>query len=199
MVITENAFFCYFDIIGIQKSLADGLAGTIERIRGWQDRVRALADIHVPGSTIVTTADNIFARVHPEEADQVVHIAETAANALGRFGFDSYFGAITFGQYTADPTAVHIWTGSQSTDIRKQHVEFLSEPWLRCAVAEKVSEKNRGLPHSGKCVWLSEEAEQQLQWVPPAVATRFDLANVPGVVWPYSPSKFIALPFDTDE
>lgn len=195
MLLGETAFFIYIDVLGVRAELESNPQETCRKLRGWQDKVRARANLHCPGSTVVTAFDNVLARVAVDEADQVLALAEDAANQLGAFGFEKYFGVITYGSYESDPTAM-IETGGQGTDIRKQHLEFLSEAWVECALAEKVSAKLGNTPHRGKSVWVSDRAAKALSDMPWSHGEKFDVRELGGS-WPFEVSTFWALPFDT--
>ena len=191
-----QGFVFYFDLIGMQSRLLDDLGRAIEQLENFQRLVRERAELHVPGGTLITLADNIWARIHEDESKAVADVVSHTLRAAYECGFNDYFGAVTFGRFDRDIGDAALVTGGDPTDIRKQHIGMTSDPHLRAAMAEKWSAhlaKAGALPVAEACIWISEEVRPAL--VPLPRKAEFDLATLPigGKTWPFPQSKFTAV------
>jgi hypothetical protein len=190
-VLAEKFYVFYFDLIGIRARLRDNLKQAIGELEQFQRLVRERAELHAPGGTLITLADNVWARVPAEERDGITRVVSETLRAAEERGFPMYFGAVTFGEIDRSINDAALSTGSQPTDIRKQHISMTSDPHLRAALAEKCSAelaRTSKLPAKPPCIWVSEEVPMDLFASLKAEAS-FDL-KAAGVDWRFEQSRF---------
>ncbi len=209
---TIEALVFYFDLIGIVEDYAKD-PQVLRRITTFQRQVRDITKgFGAPYSTIVTTFDNVIARINTEDnagtADYaIIDFAGETMERAEAAGFESYFGAITRGDISIDLHDQMLVSGSDPTDIRIQHLSFLSDPHVRAAFAEKWSaalSKGKGSPFKRSCVWISEEVvpPKELRGLLAAAGCR--ARALPGMLdlqgcrarpqqWPFAQSKFSAI------
>lgn len=205
-----DCFIFYFDIIGVVDEYIKN-PSVIQRIEKWQQAVLNHFSMSVQDTTCKTMFDNVWARItsHHPEADMysVLDFAGQTMRLAKQFGFEKYFGAITYGTHSYDIMGRTIYGGANPTDIIKQHIDTLGPAHIRAGFAEKWSialakEKKHPLLNS---VWVSEEVLFGIQDLHEVVT----LSNVPhnynvnklnvdlsdpqyaiGKPWPFKESKF---------
>ena len=158
-----DCFIFYFDVIGVVDQYLKN-SNVLHRIEDWQREVRDRFHFGHSQTTCKTMFDNVWARItstHPEQdIYTVLDFAGRTMRAARRQGFNSYFGAITYGLHDFDIIDRTLVAGGQPTDILKQHIDTLGEAHIRAAFAEKWSlalykQNKHPLLNS---VWVSEEA-----------------------------------------
>lgn len=158
-----DCFIFYFDVIGVVNRFQQN-PSVIQSIEAWQRDVRNSFSFGERDTTCKTMFDNVWARItsrHPEQdIYTVLDFAGITMRLAKKHGFDSYFGAVTYGLHEYDFMDRTLVAGGQPTDIIKQHIDTLGEAHIRAAFAEKWSaelakKKNHPLLNS---VWVSEEA-----------------------------------------
>lgn len=160
---TIDCFIFYFDLIGVVDSFISN-PHIIDKITDWQRAVRNDFSFMEENTTCKTMTDNIWARItsrHPEsDMFLVLDFAGKTMRLAKSYGFEKYFGVITYGEHTFDLRDRTLSSGSDQTDITTQHIDSLSGPHIRAAFLEKWSaglakKKMHPCPNS---VWVSEEA-----------------------------------------
>ncbi|HVV15993.1 MAG TPA: hypothetical protein VHH90_02220 [Polyangia bacterium] len=197
---TEDVFIFYFDIVDFVDAVARDQE-VLDRLLRFQRAVRGTPlGIGEPWTTVVTFADNVWARISSAELapeSKILDLAAAAMKSAREHGFASYFGVATKGPYTHwDEDKTLVGSVSEPTHILRQHIDSTSEPHIRAALAEKWSAKLKRkdrLPVPQPCVWIDEEiddADVLRVEVPDhglvVLAETFDLqACDVGTKWPY--------------
>lgn len=158
-----NCFIFYFDVIGVVDEYIKN-PSVIKQIEGWQESVRNKFWFGNHDTTCKTLFDNVWARIttqHPEsDMFAVLDFAGQTMRLAKQFGFNNYFGAITYGTHEYDVLGRTLVAGANPTDILKQHIDTLSSAHIRAGFAEKWSAalaKTNNHPMKNS-VWVSEEA-----------------------------------------
>jgi len=160
---TYNAYVFYFDIVDVVEDFIKS-PDVLERLAEFQRSVRQYPlGIGQMWSTVITLADNVWARINSNEliADQVILKLATRTMVLAyEHGFKKYYGVCTSGPHIYYDIDKSISLGLDPTHLLSQHIDTTSEPQIRAAISEKWSaklSKEKRLPCDSPCVWVSEE------------------------------------------
>lgn len=201
MTQTEALIF-YFDLVGVVAQFVEDQAGTLGRVRAFQDAARARFDIESAHTALTTFGDNVWARVELSAPDAIFRTLSLAASVMRdakAHGFPVYFGAITRGW-------VEVKDETRSKAPHTAHIDMTSVPHIRAVLAEKWAGalwSRRASPAPEASVWVGTEVcdEVSLQEVLTLrsvnfkiVPEIFDLKHTDaGRPWPLQASRFQAI------
>lgn len=202
---TVDVYVFYFDVVGfVDQYLAHGTEA-LNRLRNFQRSARAAFAFGHKHSYVVTLYDNVWARlnvIEPGMPSLLLDFAGHVMHASCSHGFDRFFGSITRGVHDFDPNDRMLVGGESFEDLKEQHLDVISEPHIRAALADKWSRLDSFPKNS---VWVCEDVldlgslPAQCNYPNSAFDSfgdEFDLAQVPlqnGQVWPFNSSRFRAI------
>jgi hypothetical protein len=210
MLQTEEVIILLFDVIGLSDSYFEDRAGTLDRLWQWQNIARDRFPFSQPNAAVKTLADTVWARIPLYDgpaAELAVAYAILVMRAARDAGFANYFGVLTRGLHSHDVFQRTLVTGGDGTDIRQQHIDMISEPHMRAAIAEKWSaylDREGQLPVPSPSVWVGADVIEprdltvylsiRQQGVVPK-GRPFDLKQYPrnGRPWSFAQSVFQAI------
>lgn len=202
----EEVVVFYFDVIGTTGQLLSNSPRALQRL--WQFQRQSRNEFAFSnGSTVITIADNICARMkmsEPGMPESAVKYAEEVMRQARANGFCNYFGAMTRGIHKFDLTDRCFSSTEDTTEIRSRHIDVISEPYMRAVIAEYWSAdlaRNNRLPAPEPCIWIGTDviSDQDLEAYASVhggvslVGRPFDLCQYPrsdGRMWQFSESTF---------
>src|SRR5690606_25979701 len=100
-----DCFIFYFDVIGVVNRYLSN-PSVKDDIEAWQSAVRHAFTFGHQQTTCKAMFDNVWARItsqHPEsDIYEVLDFAGETMRLAKQFGFENYFGAITYGTHSFD-------------------------------------------------------------------------------------------------
>jgi hypothetical protein len=203
---TVGVWVFHFDLVNFidGQYLKTGV-DALHRLRKFQHKARDAFDLtgH-EHSYIMTAADNVWVRVSQKEPglpSLLIDFAGRVMTSAEDEGFTQYFGAITRGDHTYDARDRMLIARENFEDLSEQHIDLISEPHIRAAMAEKWSASGAGPTN---CVWVSIEAiapstvQAECSYPGSTCVTFGDVFDLKahmrkGVAWPFQESLFQAI------
>lgn len=200
----------YFDLIGFTGQYLSNANATLQRLWQFQKESRSQFPFSIYGSAVKTVADNVWARIpisEPGMPELAVEYAKRIMCQARKNGFSNYFGAMTRGIHEFDLADRWFSSAEDTTDIRSQHIDVISEPYMRGVIAEYWSAdlaRNNRLPARAPCIWVGTDVisdKDLLAYISvhggvSFVRGPFDLRQHPrsdGKTWQFEQSTFCAI------